>query len=198
MNNVKIPPPRTTMDNFEGTLEVYRTIAKVENLSESEIESRIIYATKMHNVILELFKNNKNFSKPKYGRSSVSYFTNRDGKKKTKFADLRMSPAGVGDLYKDHKKDFKMPKINNVDTLQLRVFNKTAKSWAFSYAYRLNLGLEGYDNNIEIINQLILRSAEILESSEPTLPEVKNTSKLDDKELDRLVLIGSNDYTYDA
>jgi len=194
----KKPPARAVMDNVEGTLEAYRIIAKEENLSESEIEKAIIYATKMHNVILELFKNNKNFS-VKYSRSSISYSTNKDGKKKTRFARIFCGTVGTLDaLYKDHKKDFKMPKINNVDTLQLRVFNKTAKSWAFSYAYRLNLGLEGYDNNIEIINQLILRSAEILESSEPTLPEVKNTSKLDDKELDRLVLIGSNDYTYDV
>jgi hypothetical protein len=194
----KKPPARAVMDNVEGTLEAYRIIAKEENLSESEIEKAIIYATKMHNVILELFKNNKNFS-VKYSRSSISYSTNKDGKKKTRFARIFCGTVGTLDaLYKDHKKDFKMPKINNVDTLQLRVFNKTAKSWAFSYAYRLNLGLEGYDNNIEIINQLILRSAEILESSEPTLPEVKDTSKLDDKELDRLVLIGSNDYTYDV
>ena len=194
----KKPPARAVMDNVEGTLEAYRIIAKEENLSESEIEKAIIYATKMHNVILELFKNNKNFS-VKYSRDSISYSTNKGGKKKTRFARIFCGTVGTLDaLYKDHKKDFKMPKINDVDTLQLRVFNKTAKSWAFSYAYRLNLGLEGYDNNIEIINQLILRSAEILESSEPTLPEVKNTSKLDDKELDRLVLIGSNDYTYDA
>jgi len=194
----KKPPARAVMDNVEGTLEAYRIIAKEENLSESEIEKAIIYATKMHNVILELFKNNKNFS-VKYSRDSISYSTNKGGKKKTRFARIFCGTVGTLDaLYKDHKKDFKMPKINDVDTLQLRVFNKTAKSWAFSYAYRLNLGLEGYDNNIEIINQLILRSAEILESSEPTLPEVKNTSKLDDKELDRLVLIGSNDYTYDV
>ena len=187
------------MDSFEDTLEAYKIIAKEENLSESEIESRIIYTTKMHNVILELFKNNKNFSKPKYGRSSVSYFTNRDGKKKTKFADLRMSPVGVGDLYKDHKKDFKIPKINNnVKVNQSRVFNKTAKSWSFAHTYGMLFDLEAYNKNKEIINQLILRSAEILENNEPILSGVKDTSKLDDKELDRLVLIGSNDYTYDA
>ena len=194
----KKPPARAVMDNVEGTLEAYRIIAKEENLSESEIEKAIIYATKMHNVILELFKNNKNFS-VKYSRDSISYSTNKGGKKKTRFARIFCGTVGTLDaLYKDHKKDFKMPKINNVDTLQLRVFNKTAKSWAFSYAYRLNLGLEGYDNNIEIINQLILRSAEILENSEPTLTELTDTSGLDDKELDRLVLMGSNDYTYDA
>ena len=186
------------MDNVEGTLEAYRIIAKEENLSESEIEKAIIYATKMHNVILELFKNNKNFS-VKYSRSSISYSTNKDGKKKTRFARIFCGTVGTLDaLYKDHKKDFKMPKINNVDTLQLRVFNKTAKSWSFAQTYGMLFDLEAYNKNKEIINQLILRSAEILENNEPILSGVKDTSKLDDKELDRLVLMGSNDYTYDV
>ena len=195
----KKPPARAVMDNVEGTLEAYRIIAKEDNkLSESEVESAIITTKKMHDVILELFNNNKNFS-VKYSRNSIAYSTKKDGKKKTRFARIWVHKnMHVHALYKDHKKDYKMPKINNVETKQFQGFNKNSKRWYYSDIYKLDFNLESYNKNKEIINQLILRSAEILENSEPTLTELTDTSKLDDKELDRLVLIGSNDYTYDV
>ena len=125
--------------------------------------------------------------------------SNKDGKKKTRFARIWVHKnMHVHALYKDHKKDYKMPKINNVETKQFQGFNKNSKRWYYSDIYKLDFNLESYNKNKEIINQLILRSAEILENSEPTLTELTDTSGLDDKELDRLVLMGSNDYTYDA
>ena len=195
----KKPAAYAKMDSFEGTVESYRIIAKEDNkLSESEVESAIITTKKMHDVILELFNNNKNFS-VKYSRNSIAYSTKKDGKKKTRFARIWVHKnMHVHALYKDHKKDYKMPKINNVETKQFQGFNKNSKRWYYSDIYKLDFNLESYNKNKEIINQLILRSAEILENSEPTLTELTDTSKLDDKELDRLVLIGSNDYTYDV
>ena len=46
----------------------------------------------------------------------------------------------IGALFKDHKYDYKMPKIDGIVTsVQFRPFNKTAKSWWYADLYLLLL-----------------------------------------------------------
>ena len=58
------------------------------------------------------------------------------------------------------------------------------------------IDFENYSSKKDIILILVKRSFDIYKNGEPTLEYIPDTTKLNEKELDDLVIKGSNDYTY--
>ncbi len=198
----KVPKARSVFENIEQTLESFKLIAKSDNknISDEEITKAIDANKKIHYDIVNLFKNQKDlFCEPKFFRDNISYYIKIKDKNKKRFVRLYLKPKSldIGALFKDHKFDYRMPKIENITSLQFRVFNKTAKSWGFCDQYNLIVDFENYTAKKDIILSLIKRSFDIYKNSEPLLENIPDTSKLNEKELDKLVIMGSNDYTYD-
>ena len=197
----KVPKARSVFENIEQTCESFKLIAKNDNknISDDEITKAIEANKKLHNDIINLFKDQKDlFCEPKFFRDNISYFIKIKDKSKKRFARLYLKAKhlDIGALFKDHKYDYRLPKIENVTSVQFRVFNRTAKSWGFSDLYSLIIDFDNYSDKKDIILDLIKRSFDIYKKGEPTLEYIPDTTKLNEKELDDLVMKGSNDYTY--
>ena len=188
----KVPKARSTFENIDQTSEAFKimSINDSKNYTEDQINKVIEANKKIHNDIINLFKDDKLFLEPKYSRDNISYSIKlKKGKKR--FARLYFQMDNyldIGALFKDHKYDYKMPKIDGIVTKQFRPFNRTAKSWGFSDLYSLIIDFDNYSDKKDIILDLIKRSFDIYKKGEPTLEYIPDTTKLNEKELDDLVI----------
>ena len=197
----KVPKARSVFENIDQTCESFKLITKNEsgNITDDVIFKIIEANKKVHNDIKNLFKDEKDlFCEPKYFRDNINFSIKINNKSKKRFARLYLSTKHLKilSLFKDHKYDYKIPKIKDISSRQGRVFNKTAKSWAYSEIYGLEVDFEKYDANKSIILSLVKRSFDIHKNGEPVLEGISDTTKLNEKELDDLTIKGSNEYTY--
>ena len=100
-------------------------------------------------------------------------------------------------FYKDHKKDFRMPKITGMETTHCRVFNPKTKNWGYSENFEILFNDEAFEKNKDKILSLFERSLEIALNNEQTLI-TKHFSEMDADEIKELEKYSKSDYTYDV
>ena len=184
-------------DQFKKSVKI---MAEEKNINENLIEKNLIITEKLHLKILEIFKSNKEFDS-KFYRDSISYSVSYKGGRNIRFAVIysitKLEKVTLGGLLKDCKFNFKLPKISeDFVARHQRPFSSGAKNWGYAGRYKLNIGEYELDNFLTKIQNLLLRSAEILEKDEKQF-DVHDIQKLSSKNYAEIEKMGSDNYTFD-
>ena len=180
------------LEQFKKSIKI---MAKENKIDENIIDNNIDITENIHLKILELFKDNKDFNH-KFYRETVSYYINNK-----RFAVIypktKSNKITVGGLYKDHKVNYKLPKISDqFFARHHRTFNPNALSWQFAGVYKMDIGINELQNFADQIFDLLKRSAIIIQNNEKRLLDISDLNLLAEDEKKEISKLGSDNYFF--
>ena len=153
----------------------------------------------LHDLLKNIVEKNKN-TEIKYTNASIAlYLNNRKILGCYNKITKKLKNPNIGfSLPKDPKQDFKIPLINNnLKGIQRTKFNPdNVNVWKYSDIYELSVSKKDLHENTDKIEQLIIRSIEIIENKEQKL--ILKTKNYTEDEIKKYNEMSSDDYFYEA
>ncbi len=186
-------------ENFEGTINWITNYFKNSNQDQDLVKERIKTLISLHDLLKNIVEKNKN-TEIKYTNASIAlYLNNRKILGCYNKITKKLKNSNIGfSLPKDPKQDFKIPLINNnLKGIQRTKFNPdNVNVWKYSDIYELSVSKKDLHENTDKIEQLIIRSIEIIENKEQKL--ILKTKNYTEDEIKKYNEMSSDDYFYEA